>query len=376
MVVRQPALALLTAAVVVGCSGSGATSDSISAGDSPSTPPANTTTSPTQSTDGPTATDETTDTDTADPTTTSAPADSTPATSTPATSTPATSTPETSTPPSTEPSSTSPATETSETFTFEAMVPSGEVAADPGALVVLETDGDLVMLPNGLSPGNEAPPIDLLDLADPREPSAEGPGPNFVDDVAGIIAGSVVYGDCCEPVGGNLYAVPAVGQRELFAVGANPNLSPDGDRLATANSSAITMVDLASGDGFGVQLNQGPDTLFNSITDLEWVDDATLATLGIVEEEFELTLWDAATLTELAATRVDGLADLDQARFAGRTSDGMLAVEVTGPDLATVRMFDGLDEDPAARLQFPPTVSGIEIDAAGRGIIWVDGETL
>ncbi|MGB3735931.1 MAG: hypothetical protein WA964_13310, partial [Ilumatobacter sp.] len=42
----------------------------------------------------------------------------------------------------------------------------------------------------------------------------------------------------------------------------------------------------------------------------------------------------------------------------------------------TVRMFDGLDEDPAARLQFPPTVSGIEIDAAGRGIIWVDGETL
>ena len=94
-------------------------------------------------------------------------------------------------------------------ITVSVDVPTGEFVAAPGDLVVVRTNGDLEYRPNALSPGNEAPPILLVGLADPFSNPREGPGPNLVSDVAAFVDGSVLYGKCCEPVFGNVFAIDA-----------------------------------------------------------------------------------------------------------------------------------------------------------------------
>ncbi|BAN00633.1 hypothetical protein [Ilumatobacter coccineus] len=367
MELLRPTIALITTLSLAACAGSdGAGPD----GTSDAGP----------STDAPATTTETTDA----ASTTTAP--TTPATTDPATTIPPTTVVETTTSVAATttpaPSSTTP-DDGGERFDLDAPVPPGELVVAPNDVVALQTDGDLVHLPGALGVDGAGGPVLLVDNPDPREPVDEGTGPNYISDVAGVVDGSLVYADCCEPVSGNVFALAAPLDSRLFAVGSAPTLSPSGARWATANFMALTVVDTTSGEGTGVLLNQQPGAEIRSIIDLDWADDDTLVAVVAAGDDptsfrTELELFDAATLRSTLTAEVSDLSDLDSTRFAGTTSDGMIAIHVTGPDLSVVRMFDPvtLEEDPAAALDFPPTVTDVEVDSNDRGMLWIDGTTL
>ncbi len=263
------------------------------------------------------------------------------------------------------------------------VVPSGAFRQAPGDLVVLRTNGDLEYLPNGLapSPGNRADPILIADRPDPRPAAAEGPGPNVIDDLAGIVDGSFVYGDCCEPVSGNLYAAAGPNaETGPIAVGFAPNLSPSGDLLATANGMQLSVASPATGAGRTLLLEQKPGELRRQILDIEWLDDDTFATVALVENDHIVEVYDASTLSRWRGSlNLDPVVDIDEpVRFAGVTPDGLLAIAVPEPGRIGVLYYDVLGQGEASDRQqnFPTSVRRIEIDDDGLGQIWVDGTTL
>jgi len=271
---------------------------------------------------------------------------------------------------------------TADSFAASLEVPTGAFVRAPGDLIVLRTDGDLEYRPNALSPGNQAPPIPLLDRADPRSASEEGPAPNLVADVAAFVDGSVVHADCCEPVSGNVFVVDAPGSEVgPVAVGRRVDRSPDGSRLATASSRQFGIFDVDSGVGNGLLLSSDLSTSGSfRIVDIEWADDDTLMTIVLEGAEHWVLPFDVSTLTESSVRRrLDVASPNGAARFVGRARDGQLVVATTaddGPwDLQYLDPTD-LAEDPRLRQRFPSTVSSLEIDAGGLGQVWVDGTTL
>ena len=259
-------------------------------------------------------------------------------------------------------------------------IPTGEFVAAPGDLIVVRADGDLEYHPNALSPGNEAPIITLLDRDDPQTQPAEGPGPNVISDVAGFVNGSVIYGECCEPVSGNVFAVDAPGSEAgPLAVGSIVDQSPDGSKLATASYLQLNIVDIESGEGNGLVLTQasGGPTEF---VDVEWATDDTLLAIVSDGEDRRVLVYDAETLTAAPIElNLDPTVDLDGARFVGRSPDGQVAVATTtGSGSWDVLYLDPntLEMDDQMHQKFPLSVSNLEIDADGLGQIWVDGGTL
>jgi hypothetical protein len=260
-------------------------------------------------------------------------------------------------------------------------IPSGEFIAAPGDLIVSRTDGDLDYLPNALSPGNQAPAITLLDRTDPRPATSDQPGANVVADVAGFVDGSVIYGECCEPVSGNIFAVAAPGSETgPVAVGNLVDRSPNGSMLAAASYLQLSVFDLESGDGDAIVLQQasGPVT----IIDVEWATDDTLLVIVFDGQDHRVLIYDAATLTASPVQlNLDPTVEvqLDAVRFVGRTPDGQVAVATTSGSGSWDVLYldpDTLDDDDQLRQTFPLSVTNLEIDAGGLGQIWVDGGTL
>ena len=64
-------------------------------------------------------------------------------------------------------------------------------------------------------------------MGDPSVAVEEGPGPNVIDAVAGVVDGTLLFGECCEPVAGAVSALTAPGaQREGIASGRTRCCTP------------------------------------------------------------------------------------------------------------------------------------------------------
>ena len=123
-------------------------------------------------------------------------------------------------------------------YDFSIELPVGSIHTGPDDLFIVHDDGDLYWHRDILAE-NPTDPIRLADFGDPRPPVTEGSGPNGVDAIAGVVNGSLIYGDCCEPISGNLLAATGPdSERTLLGAGYSPTLSSDQQFLATANDYA------------------------------------------------------------------------------------------------------------------------------------------
>ncbi len=131
-------------------------------------------------------------------------------------------------------------------------LPSGTLEFGQDDVVATRVDGDLWWYP-GLLGDNPGEPVRLLDLPDPREQVAEGPGPNVVTSVAGAVNGTLIYSDCCEPAAGQVLTLGAPdAEPALYNFGDRPALSPDGTKLATVGM-ALIVTDFAAGEISSIQ---------------------------------------------------------------------------------------------------------------------------
>ncbi len=157
----------------------------------------------------------------------------------------------------THPTTTSPVTPT--TPATEPMLPFGSFDLTRDDVIARRVDGDVYLYPAALgdTPGE---PMLLIDRDDPRLVPDEGTGPNYIDHVAGTYDGMLIYGDCCEPVAGNVYAIAEPGAEvDIFTStgisdrarslphGFDPVLEPDGTRVVTSNWALVNVIDLATG---------------------------------------------------------------------------------------------------------------------------------
>lgn len=286
----------------------------------------------------------------------------------------------TSDPADTDSSPTSDAPET-ELVELSTPIPPGSFrAVAPGDAIVLGTDGDLELRPRLIGTITD-PAIPLVDNPDPDDGSDDGTGPNVIDDVAGFANGSLIYGDCCEPASGNVYALPEAGaEPALIGAGFDPDLSPNGERLVTANSMMISVTSVGDGSGSGLLLNHRDDQRFFDVADVQWSTDDEIALLSRSGDgEFMLTAFDAGTLEEtnsVVLSSADG-ADPDDVSFAGFGPDDTLAVSTTGATETTIRFYqpDTLAELDATRT-LPSSVSSVAFVPGDLGLTWVDGNVL
>lgn len=116
-------------------------------------------------------------------------------------------------------------------------------------LVALVRDDGMLMTVN-LATGEE---VELHTVGDPNNPApgTEEGGPYYIDGVDLSPDGETIYfSTCCEPVSGNTYRIPVTGgEPELFAVGAAPRVSPDGQWLATGGGTMVIVTPIDGADG-------------------------------------------------------------------------------------------------------------------------------
>lgn len=291
----------------------------------------------------------------------------------PATSTPGTGAPEPSTPATTNPD---------EPFPLDVDFPTGTFHAAPGDMIVLGIDGDLAYHPRLFGTVRDAP-IDLVDNPDPFGPVNEGPGPNVVDHVAGIVDGAVVFGECCEPISGVLLATTGIDEQTTLGFGYTPNLAPDGGAMVTANDQSLAVIETPGGAGTAVMLDQSPTEPYRNVVDVDWLDDEHVALLWRSDERWAISVIDASTLDELSVHELDTIEPGDSAAFAGRDGDGALMLAVHGADRVEVHRLGAPDplagvstfgDEPAYVL--PATVTSVRSEPGGIGLVWVDGSTL
>jgi|GEM_PF-1562891 len=254
--------------------------------------------------------------------------------------------------------------------------PTGPYELGDDDLFILRTDGDLELHEQILD-GRADSVERLVDNPDPRDAVDEGPGPNVVDDIAGVVNGAVVYSECCEPVAGVVLAAGDDGDSIDVGFGYDPALSPDGTRVATANDQFLSVTGVG-GNGVGVPLNQDADARYSSVFDLEWVDDETVAMIRSQDSQYAITTHDATTLVETASVMIDG-ADANlgvSASFAGSSDAGEVVVAIQDPVETTLRFFDPdtLTESDTEPVVLPVDVSAVQIGAAG--VLWVDDSVL
>ena len=266
-------------------------------------------------------------------------------------------------------------------------IQSGDVEVGPDDLFVAHADGDLYLHPGILAPSSTAgaPPIRLVEFGDPREPVSEGPGPNYVEQVAGVHDGAVLYGDCCEPVSGNLLvATGPDSERIVWGAGFTPILSPDRTRLATANSMSVQVIDLDLGRGVGrTPFDQAGGWV--NVWDVMWTPDGeTIVLLTSDDDGYWLDPFDSRPPLA-SGDRVPTGISFDAATalpprllFAGRGSSGELAVSVTGDDGTTVRFFDPdtlVEREELAR-PLPAGATSVRLAGDGSSLLWVEGDEL
>lgn len=260
------------------------------------------------------------------------------------------------------------------------MIPSGQIAVGVDDLFVVHTDGDLYLHPGILS-GSGDTAVRIADREDPRASLDDGHFLNAIDQVAGVADGAVYFSDCCEPVAGNVYVVTQGDSTDqLFTRGSSPQLSPDRTRLGTANSFGVAVVDLAEGMQRFVSLNSsGP---YLNVWDAIWsADGESLYVLYFDDAGYGVVTFDRDTLAASAPVRVDlpfVAAGEPDARFAGRGPNGELAITVTSDESTEVKFFDptSLQRLSALDRTLPAGTSSVRLAPDGRGLLWVDDESL
>src|SRR6056297_790674 len=270
----------------------------------------------------------------------------------------------------------------SEPVPISVEIPTGSLGFGPDDVIVAERTGDLVVY-RGLLAGVSDRRELLADYPDPTGPVTEGPGPNAIDDVAGVVDGTLVFGDCCEPISGNvLVATGDPAAVRPISPGYGPTLSPDGAQLASASSMAIQRSSTSDGAGVARLLDHADRAGgFLNVDDIAWVDDERLALLGWDDQGYALFPVDAETLTIGEAVRFDAGDEEDGlalVRFAGRAPDGELAVMVAGTDGTQVRYFRTTDlrEDPTMGGVRSRDVRAVQRTPGGTGELWVQDGTL
>lgn len=278
------------------------------------------------------------------------------------------------------PTTNAPTSAEPEVFTGTVEVPQGRLDAALDDLFAVHVDGDLWWHPGaiGTTPGV---PVRVLDLGDPRIEPTEGPGPNTVDGVVGDVDGVVFVTDCCEPISGNLFAVVSPGAPPVrLGGGYSPSLSPDRARLATANSYALTVLDLASGTYQSRML--GGAGAFVDVWDLVWSrDGSSLIVLFFDDAGFGLQPFDARSPFEPGAARSLGIEfdpETSDVRLVGTGPHGEIAVSVREPWEVAIRYFGPatLTEITDMRRTLPASASALRLANDGVGLLWVDDTTL
>lgn len=267
-------------------------------------------------------------------------------------------------------------------------IPQGSFEVGPGDVFAVDVAGDLLLLPGLLGPRPGVPTL-VAEYPDPRASVGDGPGPNVIDDVAGVIGGSVVFSDCCEPISGNILAATGTTVGPVVG-GASPELSPAGDRIVVANSLSLFLLDAATGVGISRLLNDpiGPDG-FISVQDASWSIDASPSTADdhpvvLASDQTGHWLFDVddetlelAKVTELGVPPVRDGSD-EVVRFAGHGPDDEVAVAVSSAAGTRIRYFtpSTLTEVPDLERSLPPSVSSVRLADDGVGLLWVDDDRL
>lgn len=280
-------------------------------------------------------------------------------------------------PPSTTPADVS----DPETFAGSIAVPAGEIEVGPDDLFVLHVDGDLWLHP-GILGASPAAAFRIADLGDPRDPVEEGPGPNAVDHVAGVVNGTVIYSDCCEPVAGNvLGATGAESERIHLLYGYSPKFSPDRTKLVSANDYALTVIELSTGEMTGRVLNNDSARYIN-VWDVSWAGDSSVVLLFFDDDGFALLPSVADAPFDSGPAVPLGVAfDPDtrvHVQFAGHGPNGEIAVTVADDASTSIRFFDHttLAELPEQQRVLPAGVESVRLASDGLGLLWIDDEQL
>lgn len=267
----------------------------------------------------------------------------------------------------------------------ELAIPTGTFETTPADLFVLALDGDLELWTAALT----STPVQrtlVADYPDPFAAFSEGTGPNVIDHVAGEIGGTVVFGDCCEPISGNVIAARRVDDVAPISGGYSPTLSPTRDLLGTANDQVITQTAADStGAGLSRPLNQQPDEPYRNVADLTWssnsttsADDDHMVLLVWDEDGWWLHDVDRSTLEPTPALEL-GVPSVEEApdttmQFAGHGPDSEIVVAQGTPDTTRLRYFDPrtLTELPQLERSLPGSASSIRLADDGLGLLWVD----
>jgi hypothetical protein len=311
---------------------------------------------------------------------------SVPTTVTPATSAPITA-PITAPATTTAPTTTA-ATEPSPTRQLEFPIPTGAFEIDATDVFVLSRSGDLEVWSAALTsaPGQRTL---VADYPDPFGVVTEGPGPNVIDDVAGEIGGTVVFGDCCEPISGTVLAATGPGEVMRISGGYSPTLSPTGDLLGTANDNGISQTATDStGAGTFRQLNQSRQAYLN-VTDLAWssngtgpADDDHMVLLAWDVDGWWLYDIDRSTLEPSPAVLLGpppvGQDPFTSMEFAGHGPGGEIVVTEGTAATTRLRHFDPttLAERPQLERSLPGSARSIRLGDDGLELLWVDAGSL
>jgi len=256
----------------------------------------------------------------------------------------------------------------------------GSIDAGPNDVFILHADGDLYWHRNILA-GDSTDSVRLADFGDPRSPVSEGPGPNSVDHVAGVVNGSLIYGDCCEPISGNLLAATgADSERIVLGAGYSPSLSPNQRLLATANDYAIVVIDIAGREGEGLTVNQDGNS-YRNVTDVTWASDDRLVVLFWDDSGYQLLPIDVTPMRSGRPVPIGTAFDpgaFGSVRFAGTSATGELAIATSQVDSTRVRFFDPvtLTETEELERDLPAQSTSVRIDQTGQRLLYINNGKL
>lgn len=264
---------------------------------------------------------------------------------------------------------------------YDVVPPSGSVEVGSQDLFVVHANGDLWLHPGILGdvPGQ---PVRLAELGDPREPVTEGPGPNVVEQVAGVHDGAVLYSDCCEPAAGSLLAATGPdSDRIVWFQSSVPAMSPDGSRVAAANFAGLVVVDLDQ-QRARFRLFDEPEWFF-FVSDVTWSGDGTeiWALAFDVDGAFQVQRFDAASLEPSVPVTVDLTFDRsgdERVAFAGRADEGEIVIAVTRGTAPHLRFLDTITavERTEGRRDLPADTTWVRLAGDGRSLLWVVDDEL
>jgi hypothetical protein len=149
---------------------------------------------------------------------------------------------------------------------------------------------------------------------------------------------------CASPVGTILETTPpasATADDTMPQYGFAPTLNPSATLLAFEVQADVVITRLASDETMVVEPQDG--NKWDSVHDLTWIDDTTLAVLGNQSDFWSLTIVtiDASTIDVGPTRSFARFEDFAYLRFAGSAGPGEIALH----DVGTNRVLNGTIDD-------------------------------